>query len=44
MPSFEEELIISEIDLNEIKKVREELPLLKNRRKDIYNLEKKVVY
>lgn len=39
--SFEEELIISEIDLNEIKKVREELPLLKNRRKDIYNLEKK---
>lgn len=42
--SFEEELIITEIDLNEIKKVREELPLLKNRRKDIYNLEKKVVY
>lgn len=41
--SFEEELIISEIDLDEIKKVREELPLLKNRRKDIYNLEKKVV-
>lgn len=39
--SFEEELIITEIDLNEIKKVREELPLLKNRRKDIYNLEKK---
>ena len=39
--SFEEELILSEIDLNEIKKVREELPLLKNRRKDIYNLEKK---
>lgn len=39
--SFEEELIISEIDLDEIKKVREELPLLKNRRKDIYNLEKK---
>lgn len=39
--SFEEELIIAEIDLNEIKKVREELPLLKNRRKDIYNLEKK---
>lgn len=39
--SFEEKLIIAEIDLNEIKKVREELPLLKNRRKDIYNLEKK---
>lgn len=35
---FDEELIIQEIDLNEIKKVREELPLLKNRRKDIYEV------
>ena len=35
---FDEELIIQEIDLDEIKKVREELPLLKNRRKDIYEV------
>ena len=34
----EEEIIFAEIDLNEIKKVREELPLLKNRRKDIYEI------
>lgn len=33
---FKEELIIAEIDLDEIKKVREELPLLKNKRSDIY--------
>jgi predicted amidohydrolase len=33
-----EELIISEIDLNEIKKVREELPLLKNKRKELYEV------
>ena len=31
-----EELIISEINLNEIKKIREELPLLKNKREDLY--------
>ena len=37
----EEELIISEIDLSEIKKVREELPLLKNKRKDLYEVIKK---
>ena len=36
-----EELIISEIDLSEIKKVREELPLLKNKRKDLYEVIKK---
>lgn len=37
----EEELIISEIDLSEIKKIREELPLLKNKRKDLYEVRKK---
>lgn len=36
-----EELIISEIDLDEIKKIREELPLLKNKRKDLYEVSKK---
>lgn len=33
-----EELIISEINLDEIKKIREELPLLKNKRKDLYEV------
>lgn len=33
-----EELIISEINLDEIKKIREELPLLKNKRKDLYKV------
>ncbi|MDR2873140.1 MAG: carbon-nitrogen hydrolase family protein [Methanobrevibacter sp.] len=33
-----EELIIAEIDLNEIVIVREELPLIKNRRTDLYQL------
>ncbi len=37
----EEELIISEIDLSEIKKIREELPLLKNKREDLYEIIKK---
>lgn len=36
--SYKEELIISEIDLTEINTVREELPLLKNRRTDLYTL------
>ena len=36
-----ESLIVSEIDLDEIKKVREELPLLKNKRKDLYEVVKK---
>ena len=36
-----ENLIISEIDLDEIKKVREELPLLKNKRKDLYEVKRK---
>ena len=30
--------IISEIDLEEIKKVRTELPLLKNKRSDLYKI------
>ncbi len=33
-----EELIIGEIDLSEIKKIREELPLLKNKRRDLYEI------
>ncbi|OEC99589.1 MULTISPECIES: carbon-nitrogen hydrolase family protein [Methanobrevibacter] len=36
--SEKESLIISEIDLNEIKKIREELPLIKNKRNDIYKI------
>ncbi len=36
-----EELIISEIDLDEIKKIRGELPLLKNKRKDLYEVSEK---
>ena len=39
-----EELIISEIDLCEIKKIREELPLLKNKREDIYEVNKKQLF
>ena len=33
-----EELVITEIDLSEIKKIREELPLLKNKREDLYEI------
>ena len=36
-----EGLIICEIDLNEIKKIREEIPLLKNKRKDLYEVIRK---
>jgi predicted amidohydrolase len=36
-----EELILCEIDLSEIKKVREELPVLKNKRKDLYEVARK---
>ncbi|AMD16962.1 carbon-nitrogen hydrolase [Methanobrevibacter sp. YE315] len=36
-----ESLIISEIDLSEIEKIREELPLLKNKREDLYEIIKK---
>jgi len=31
-----EQIIFCDIDLSEIKKIREELPLLKNKRKDLY--------
>lgn len=38
----EEKIVYADIDLSKIKEVREELPLLKNRRKDIYGvIEKK---
>lgn len=37
---YEEELLIAKIDLNEIKKVREQIPVLKNKRKDVYRLNK----
>lgn len=33
-----EELILCEIDLSEIKKVREEIPVLKNKRNDLYEV------
>ena len=36
-----ENLIISEIDLDEIKRIREELPLLKNKREDLYEVKRK---
>ena len=35
---YEEELKVIEIDLDEIKKVREEIPVLKNRRSDLYEI------
>ncbi|MCL2688186.1 MAG: carbon-nitrogen hydrolase family protein [Methanobrevibacter sp.] len=38
---YDEELIVAEIDLDEIATVREELPLLKNRRIDLYSLKYK---
>ena len=39
-----EKLIIQEIDLDEIKKIREELPLLKNKREDLYEVKKKQLF
>ena len=38
---YGEELKIVEIDLDEIKRVREEIPVLKNRRVDLYEINKK---
>lgn len=38
---YKEELIVCEIDLSEIKKVREEIPVLKNKRKDLYEVIRK---
>lgn len=39
--SEKEEIIYGEIDLDEIKKIREELPLLKNKREDLYEIIRK---
>ena len=38
---FEEELKVVKIDLDEIKRIREEIPILKNRRTDLYDLVQK---
>lgn len=38
--NYSEELIIQEIDLDEITKVREEIPVLKNRRDDLYSIKR----
>jgi len=38
---YSEELKIVEIDLDELKRVREEIPVLKNRRVDLYEINKK---
>ncbi|MBO7695329.1 MAG: carbon-nitrogen hydrolase family protein [Methanobrevibacter sp.] len=38
---YSEELKIVEIDLDEIKRVREEIPVLKNRRSDLYEINEK---
>ena len=38
---YDEELIIAEIDLNELAKIRKELPTLSNRRSDVYELKLK---
>ena len=38
---YNEELKIVEIDLGEIKRIREEIPVLKNRRTDLYEIKEK---
>ncbi len=38
---FDEDLKIVKIDLNEIKRIREEIPILKNRRCDLYEIKEK---
>ena len=38
---FDEDLKIVEIDLDEIKRIREEIPVLKNRRIDLYEIKEK---
>ncbi|MBE6512548.1 MAG: carbon-nitrogen hydrolase family protein [Methanobrevibacter olleyae] len=38
---YSEELRIVEIDLDEIKRIREEIPVLKNRRSDLYEIKEK---
>lgn len=39
---YEEELLIVGIDLDEVKKIREELPLIKNKRNDLYEIRRKL--
>jgi predicted amidohydrolase len=36
---IDEEIIFADLDLSEVDRVREELPLLKHRRSDIYKLD-----
>jgi predicted amidohydrolase len=36
-----EQVIVCDVDLSEIKKIREELPLLKNKREDLYEVKLK---
>ena len=38
---YEEDLRIVQIDLDEINRIREEIPILKNRRTDLYEINKK---
>ncbi len=38
---YDEELMIVELDLDEIARIREELPILKNRRTDLYQINEK---
>ena len=38
---YEEDLRIVQIDLDEINRIREEIPILKNRRNDLYEIKKK---
>ena len=38
---YNEDLKIVEIDLNEIKRIRDEIPILKNRRTDLYEIKEK---
>ena len=40
-PGFRISLLYVDLDLNELKKVREEIPVMKNRREDVYELKKK---
>ena len=38
---FEEDMKIIAVDLNEIRRIRNELPILKNRRSDLYEINRK---
>ncbi|MGL4670314.1 MAG: carbon-nitrogen hydrolase family protein [Methanobacteriaceae archaeon] len=35
---YNEEVVIVDLDLNEVEKIREEIPVMKNRREDVYEL------